>query len=475
MNESLRDKLRRLKEFVTEDVWDIDLSSLSGKRSFRIRSARVVHLVFKGFKEDECPLHASALTYSTLMSIVPILAISLALVRGLGEGEPLKNWIKGRVESWTQNFEYSEQAAQTVQEGGAAAVEKGYRIGYQIEGLIEDLLAKMENVSFTALGSAGVVLLIWMVIQVLGRVEASFNRVWAASSPRPLWRKITDYLSVLLVLPVLVTAASSLPIVDLISRVTGREIAETIGVLLESPLLKGLTIVTMTTLSFTFLLMFMPNVKVRLIPGLVGGVVTCLLFLLWLKLCATFQVAVGRYGNIYGSFAVVPILLAWVYVSWQIVLLGAEVGFAVQNVATYRMEQGARRSSAHARVLLALCLTTDIAKSMMGKNGVFRAPEYARSRKVPVRFLNDVLLQLENAGLLAEISDKEGEYVLLKAPVAISAKDVSDAVIRSGAGSTDLGLDDVSEKIGRLAAAATGGLNEELKGTNMQTLAEATG
>ncbi len=474
MKEKLLNRLRQFRKFITEDVWDIEIGSLSKARSLRIKSGRILYLVFKGFKDDECPLHASALTFSTLMAIVPILAISLAVLRGFGDAETLKERVTQNVSAWTQEFDTGESDAATgAGDGGAEAAEEGYRIGPAIEQLIEEMFEKVENVSFTALGGVGLVLLILMVVQVLGRVESSFNRVWAAPGSRPIWRKFTDYLSVILILPVLVTAASSLPVVDLISRVTGREIAETIGVFLASPFLKILTVFGMTSLSFTFLLMFMPNAKVRLIPGLVGGLVTAALFLLWLKLCATFQVAVGRYGNIYGSFAVVPILLAWVHVSWEVVLFGAEVGFAVQNVGTYRMEQGARQASIHAKVLLALALARDIGRSMTRKEGVFDISEYARERKIPVRFLSDVLKELEDASLLGQVFDGEGKYVLLKSPVAISAGDVSDAVLRSGAQSGQLGLGDMGERVSRLADAAAGGYEDELKNTTIQDLAES--
>ena len=172
---SLKDGLQRLRKFITEDVWDIELGSLSKARSFRIKSARIVYLVLKGFRDDECPLHASALTFSTLMSIVPILAISLAVVRGLDGSEPVKKWVTGSVAEWTEGFE---SAAVPVEgEGNQAgtvdsvAKEDSYRIGPAIEQLTEDMFKKVENVSFTALGGAGVVWLIWRGVQGLGRVE----------------------------------------------------------------------------------------------------------------------------------------------------------------------------------------------------------------------------------------------------------------------------------------------------------------
>lgn len=217
-----RAKLTRVWRFVTEDVWDLELSALSVRRRFGVSALRVVQLVWKDFRRDECPLHASALTFSTLMSIVPVLALSLALARGLGGEEAAKSWIRNSVADWTSGFAVVEAdvagtlptvtdvSAGLAGADGSAAANAAPRpsdpvdpaaLAHQINHMVEAGFKKMENISFGALGGVGLGLLVWMVIAVLGRVEASFNRVWGVTSERRLYRKFTDYLSVLFVLP----------------------------------------------------------------------------------------------------------------------------------------------------------------------------------------------------------------------------------------------------------------------------------
>ncbi|MCK5528557.1 MAG: YihY/virulence factor BrkB family protein, partial [Kiritimatiellae bacterium] len=165
--------VKRAWKFITSDVWDIDIKSLAPKKGFAIRFVRVIHLVFKGFRDDECPLHASALTYSTLMSFVPVLAISLALARGLGGADAAKTKIQEGVNEWTQSF-----AAQTTVEmpvevttvvpeasGLEDATVHGNpgELATQINEMVETGFDKVENINFASLGGVGLILLLWMV------------------------------------------------------------------------------------------------------------------------------------------------------------------------------------------------------------------------------------------------------------------------------------------------------------------------
>jgi membrane protein len=473
---SIRMKLRRAWRFIAEDIWDVELTSMSAIRSFGVKVLRIINLVVKGFKEDECPLHASALTFNTLMAIVPILALSLALVRGLGDAETAKNKIRGAVQDWTQSFKTQNVMLQQVGavgigDSGDTGATDGIEVpealppselADEINSLVDRAFEKVENISFKALGGFGLVLLLLMVITVLGKVEASFNKVWGVTTGRPLWRKFTDYLSVLVVLPVLVVAASSLPIADLAARVLRGPSAERLRLVLGSVMLKNLTVVVMTTLSFTFLIMFMPNTRVRILPGLAGGAVAALLFIGWLWLCAAAQVGVARSGKIYGSFAIVPILLAWVHVSWDIVLFGAEVAFAVQNCTTYRMEQGASRANVNARIALALSVLVEAGRAMSGERKSFEVSEYAARRRVPVRFLNDIVDELVHADYLAKLSDREGCFVMLKAVEAVGVKQVVDSIMSSGVKPAALGLESLDPGIRRTLERAGQGMDLSL-------------
>lgn len=456
----IKEKLARAKRFVVHDVWDVDLGSLSALRSLGVRALRVLHLVLRGFREDECPLHAASLTFSTLMAVVPILALSLSLARVFGGDEVARRKIHEGIEKFTQTFEVDSAEAGAPAPPADAAVppakeeikpDDGVLTPKELEkklnGMVDAGFDQVEKINFTTLGGIGLILLLWMAVAVLGRVESSFNRVWGVTVGRSMWRKCTDYTWVVIIMPFLVTMASSFRLADIISRFLDEPTAVQVRAWLDSALLKNFTVIGMTTLTFTFIIMFMPNTKVKKGPGLVGGFVAALLFITWLWLCATIQVGVAKYSKFYGSFAIVPIVLAWVYVSWQIVLFGTEVAFAVQNCATYRMEQGARRANARARMLLALSVLVEAGRAMAGKQPRFEVPAYAGERRVSVRFLNDVVDELVHAGLLAELSEEQGAFVLLKAPATLMVSDVMNVILRSGIKPVDLGLDTVDPKV----------------------------
>ena len=472
-NASLRNKIRRVWQFVSDDIWDIELTSLSALRALGVRLLRIIHLVVRGFREDKCPLHASALTYSTLMAIVPILAFSLALARGLGDETRTRDRIREAVSQWTSTFREAPGPAPVpdqVEPLTPAATEARLELADEIDNLVEQALQKVDNVNFTALGSVGLVLLFGLIIQVLGQVEDSFNNVWGVTACRPVWRKFTDYLSVLVVLPILAVAASSLPIVDFATRFLDEATANLVRSFLLSGFLRELVVLLMTTVTFGFILMFMPNTRVKPVPALVGGLVTGLLFIVWLKLCAALQIGVGRAGAIYGSFATVPILLAWVYTSWQIILFGAEITFAVQNGGTYRMEQGARRANIEARMQLALTILAEAGRATLGEAPPFAIAAFARERRISVRFLNDVVEDLVTAGLMAEIAHHEGHFALLRAPTALGIHDVLKAVSALGVKPSALGLVRLDPGVEEALRKIASGLNTTLRDVTVQTL-----
>jgi membrane protein len=474
---SVREGMHGAWRFVSEDIWDVEIGSLSMLRRTGVNALRVVHLVFRGFREDECPLHASALTFNTLMAVVPILALSLSLARVFGGAELAQANIRGVISEWTQTFQRSVSTdAESFAGQGVSGEDVGLSpeaLAMQINDMVDNAFTAVEKISFTALGSIGLVLLLWMVISVLGRVEASFNRVWGVAVGRTFWRKFTDYLSVLLILPFLVTAALSLPIADMTTQVLDESAAEGLLALFQSDALRILTTILFTSLAFTFVIMFMPNTRVKFRSGFAGGFVSGVLFLLWLWVCAAIQVGVARYGKLYGSFAVVPILLAWVYVSWEIVLFGAEVAFAVQNCTTYRMEQGSGQASVEARLLLALSVLAEAGRAMSGGKGPFAARAYAAQRRIPVRFLNGMVDELAQAGLLAAVADANDAWVLLRAPASIHIQDVVDVVLRSGVRPDALGLESIDPAVRDVVDAADATTREVLEKRTLQDVLAA--
>lgn len=476
----MRRQVRRGASFLQRDVWDLDVSALSWIRSLGVRFLRVVILVFRGFKDDECSMHASALTFSTLMAIVPILALCLSMARGLGDADTAKRWVQERVRDWTQTFKM-EPAGGIVPPGEPAASQSESdefvqnELAMRINLLVEKGFEKVDNINFAKLGTVGLVLLIWMVIGVLGRVERSFNRVWGIAVGRTVWRRFTDYLSVLLILPILIVAAASLPVMDMVLRFMPADTAAFVQQLVASGMFKNAVVVVLTTLVFAFVIMFMPNTGMKVKSGLTGGLVSAVLFLIWLWICAMVQVGVANYGKIYGSFAVAPIVLAWVHVSWQIVLFGAEVAFSVENCDTFRMEQSASDANVRARLTLALSVVADAARRMETGEPPFDLAEFGHKRRIPVRLLNAVTDELVRGGYMVAVTGRTGVYMLLRSPASIPVQDVVNVVMNTGSGVKELGLVRVDAEVLAAVTQALDGMSGTLAGlTVAQLVAESS-
>ncbi len=473
-NKSKRN-IRNAGMFVREIVWEKELASMSALRRFCVKIMRVIHLVFKGFRDDECPLHASALTFNTLLAIVPVLALSLALARVFGGAELAQQRVLGLVSDFTARFEMmipanvqSSGESQTVSAAGDGTFDSK-QLAEELKRIVNAGFHRVEKINFTELGAVGLILLVLMVISVLGRVELSFNRVWGVVRGRSLMRKFTDYLFMVIVLPFLITMASALPIVELVGRFNASTAAGVKSVL-GSAMLSDATPVLITILTLTVIVKFMPNTKVKILPAFTGGIVSGLLFIGWLWACAAIQVGVAGYSKLYGSFAVVPIVLAWVYVSWEIILFGAEVAFAVQNCATYRMEQGAQKANVQSKIMLALSVIVEAGRSMTGTAHGFEVSSYASRQKIPVKLINDMVSELEEAGFLAKLSQGEGRFALLRSPGNLTVKEVIDVVVHSGIKPEDLGLDKIDSRIKDIVRKAIKGADDSLHKLSIEDL-----
>jgi len=417
-----------------EDIWEIDVSSLSRIRRAGVKIMRIIILVLKGFRENECPLHAAALTYNSLMAIVPVLALTFSIVRRLGMG--------GVTE-------------QKVTEIAGVMPE-------QLKEVILRILDHVRNADFTVLGVAGLVLLVWVIVQILSYMEMSFNRVWGVAATRRFGRKLADYLSVIIVAPVLLGAASafnaslaSRSLADLIESRLGQEFFLSAYAFLILPLIA-------VWAAFIFVYAILTNTQVSPRSAIVSGIIGGSIWFFWQRLYLVAQIEIGQFNAIYAAFASIPVFLLWLYISWQIVLLGAEIGFALQNYSTYKMEQKAHGASTQSKIMLALSIICHAAQPMLINVPCFRIADYARSHRIPVRLISEVVAELTAAGLLAEVAGGGGQYVLLKAPGTIHMRDVFNAMFISGASPQSLGLDRLNPAIrhvlGKMDAGAAEGI-----------------
>ena len=429
---------QKVSRFLFHDVWDIEISSMSALRASVVRFVRVAQLVVRGVREDELPVHASSLTYATLMSLVPMCGIVFAILNGLGFGEAKINELL----EWT------------------------HEMPVEFQGFVEQLTTLASGTNFAALGWIGVIFLLFMAIMVLGSIENSFNRIWGIKRSRNYIRRVANYISILVVVPILVGAATTVA-ATLRSEVMMIKL-DSIAFLYRHAL--TLLPVLSAWLAFGFLYTMLPNTRVRFMSAFISGLVGALLWLAWQKVYISLQLGVARYNEIYGVFAMIPIFLAWLYMSWVIVLLGAEVAFAVQNEATFHLERFGEKASIKARAAIALAVMECAALALESDAPSFEIGTFARVRKVPIRLLNEVLSFLVLAGWLVEVGERSGHYVLLKAPDKIPLITLIDKLLSEGITPGYLGLDHLGSGVEMMMTRLDEGLKQSYEGFTLEDL-----
>lgn len=427
---NIRKQFETIKAFVMRDVWNLP-GSEKGSMSFVARLVRVGHLLFRGYVDDDLTIHASSLTFVTLTSLVPILAVGFALVRGLGMGED-------QLERIAQ-MDWIEQMPET----------------FQI--FVEQVIEIVNTTNFAALGWIGLAFFVLTAVLVLANVEKSLNRVWGVGKNRSIVRQITNYTAVLVLVPLLIGVAGGLKAQIAISQ-------QFFGID-ANVWLQNLASFGIMWLAVGFLYVFVPNTRVRLRPAIIGSLLTTLVFLGWIRVFALMQTAVARYNLIYGAFAAVPVFLFWMYVTWVILLLGAEFTFALQNSDTFQLESAADSASMRSRILVSLMILRRAGRVMISGQGVFDSAVFARKNKAPIRLINAVVALLVRRGYLAQVASRDAGYVLMRSPESIRLRDLVSELLREGGGHPEVDesirIDDtLQEAIGKMEVGLAGGFGD---------------
>jgi len=368
--------VRKILRFFVEDLWRIRLDEESPRKAFWLKPLRVIVLSIRGFDEDKCMLRASSLTFYTLISIVPILAMAFGIAKGFEFDQILEERVQEQFQGQEEVFTHAITFARNL----------------------------LENTKGGLVAGIGIVFLFWAIIKVLGNIEGSFNEIWGIKKQRSWMRKFSDYLSFMLICPVLFIVASSMTIV-----VTG----QVMTLLLKLPylaflagpvkiLLRLLPFAVLWGL-FAFMYAFLPNGKVNVRSAVLGGILagTAYQLLQWAYLA--FQFRIAHYNAIYGSFAALPLFLIWLQVSWLILLYGAELSFAHQNVSTYEFERDCSKISPAFKRLACFAVLHFCVKRFRNGEAPPTAGEIAKELETPIRLVNDVLYDLMEAGIVSEV------------------------------------------------------------------------
>ncbi len=416
----------RIIHFVGEEIWTFRLKDLPPVQRFFIRYPRTLILAFYRFYSDQCPLKASALTYYTLLSIVPVLAMVFGAAKGFG----LEDLIEKQVRQLAERANWQVEIADRV---------------------IAFSHSLLQNAKGGVIAGIGVILVFWAVISILGEVENSFNQIWEVREARSVKRKFADYISIMVLAPFLQIISSSVAVL-----VAGRVkvIFEKIALLgvfspVVSFLLRFVPYLSIWIL-LTMLYLVMPNTKVRVKSAILAGVITGTIYQIVQWVYIKFQIGVTNYGPIYGSFAALPLFLVWLQLSWMIVLLGAEIAFADENHETFGYHPDFSRISLYSRELLVLRIFHLLVKRFSQGEEPFNTRQIAHTLEIPVRLARSLLYELIRTGLVVETVAQAQHEVGFQPGKTIenaTVKYTLDAYVRHGIDPLSLPLPSDGDKI----------------------------
>ncbi|WP_372681179.1 YihY/virulence factor BrkB family protein [Desulfosarcina sp.] len=411
--EKIKRLLTRIVGFFTTTLWQARRSEQPAIQWLMIRLMRTVILSFQGFTRNHGPLRASALTFFTLLSLVPVAAMAFGIAKGFGFERRLQQELLDK---------FSAQQEVVVQ-------------------VIEFAQNMLNNTKGGMIAGIGVVVLFWAVIKVLGNIESSFNHIWGVRS-RTFVRKLSDYLTIMLVCPVLVIMSGSVTvfITSQVSAISGRfEVLQMAG----PAIYVGLKILpyTLIWILFTLTYMIMPNTRVRFDGALLAGVIAGSAYQVLQAAYIHFQIMVAKYNAIYGSFAALPLFLLWLQISWLIVLIGAEISHAYQHSEHVNETPGDLEMSISRTRLLALTICRQVVKVFHQGRPAQTPAQIADHLALPPALVDNLSDLLVKGNVLVRIdSDSDDGHALQP------ARDIGSLSINS----VMAALEDVGNKDGPL-------------------------
>jgi membrane protein len=431
------------KKLSHDFLWGEDLGAVSSLRRRVVLTLRTLYAIGRDLGEGQLTLRAMSLVYTTLLSLVPLIALSFSVLKGFGVHNQVRPFLLGFL---------------------APLGDKGAQITDEVIGFVN-------NIKVGVLGALGLGLLIYTVITLLQKIELAFNFVWRVKRARPLSQRFSQYLSVLMIGPVLIFSAVGVTAAFFGStRVQSLIAIEPFGAIIEmvATLLPFLFVIA----AFTFVYMLMPNTRVRLGSALVGASVAGVL---WQTLgwgFAAFIAASNKYTAIYAGFAVVIFSMIWLYLNWLIVLIGASLSFYHQNPAQLASPRRELRLSNRVKEKIALLATTFI-----GRNYYTSAPAWSlealagRMNVTPIS-VEGVMNAMQGAGFITETADDPPRYLPARSFETITVKELLDAV-RSAEEESGLGAESLPHEPGveTLFTHIDAAADESLRGRSLRDLA----
>ncbi|MGZ3534502.1 MAG: YhjD/YihY/BrkB family envelope integrity protein [Thermodesulfobacteriota bacterium] len=378
--------ISRITDFFKTGIWEIRLKDLPSVQALLIRYLRIILLALRGFVRDNCQKTASVLTYYSLLNLVPVVAVAFAMAKGFG----LEKLIEKQILQMAEKANWQAD------------------ITTQIISFSHNLLNQAKG---GLIAGVGIVLLLWTVISIMGKIEESLNEIWEIKKPRTMIRRFSDYMAMMVLGPVLLIISSSATVLVASQvKVIANKIA-LLGIFSKVIfLLLNLLPYASIWVLLTMLYLIMPNSKIPIRSAILGGVVagTITQIVQWIYI--RFQIGVASYGAIYGSFAALPLFLGMLQMSWMIVLFGAEIAHASEHYETFGFTPDYSRISVSSKRILMLRIFHLVTKKFSLGEKPLSASQIAHAVEIPVRLVRQLLNELSDVGLVVETaSGTKGE------------------------------------------------------------------
>ncbi|MBP5716386.1 MAG: YihY/virulence factor BrkB family protein [Bacteroidales bacterium] len=362
--------------FVTYDVWRMTADNVSGTVRYLISIVKALFLSVRFFLADRMMEKASALTDSTLLSIVPLFALVLGIAKG---------------------FNVQDMLEQTLANGTAGANNETIRYIFSFAN------SYLEHSKTGVIMGIGIVMLLWVIYSLIGNIEAVFNQIWQQKKGRSAVRKVTDYLNIMIVIPILIFLVCGIQVAShaiLSSEYFEETISNTLRWVFKwSPIM-------LIIIVFTFVYIVIPNAKVKFTNALIVGAVAGVGFIIFQNLYLSGQIWVSKYNAIYGSFAALPLLLLWLQMSWVICLYGAELSFAAQNMRNFEFEEDTRNISRRYYDFLCVVVCGLIYSEFPKRK--FTAEDVSTLLRLPSKLTANIISHLRDVEVINETIDGKG-------------------------------------------------------------------
>jgi membrane protein len=392
----------QIKQFLKRDLQTVDLNSAGFAPRLIIRTLRLTIAVTMEFRHRLLDARAAGLVYTTLLSLVPFLAVMFSVLKAFGVHHQIEPVLANVLEP----------------------------LGPKGKDITAQLIGFVDNLKVGVLGTVGVAGLFYTTYSLIDKIEQALNAIWRVRQGRSWTRKFTDYLSVVLVGPLLIVTAVGL-LASFQSQTVVRRVLEiqplgplAVGIAKFGPFL-------LLAAVFAFFYKFIPNTRVEIKSALVGGITSAVLWGVTGALFAKFVAGSAKYGAIYSSFAILILFLLWLYAGWLIMLVGAQVAFFHQHPNAYLSKLTSQQGTFAFRERMALMMMAALTRRFLNGEGPVRASELAGELDFPVSLIEEHIDHFITHGFLGRMKEPEG-VVLVKPPESTSIEEVLDAVRESG-------------------------------------------